>query len=80
MYRTPTEALEAFVSRLTPTEAETNAAKLHRQSVRDSIAENLGLLSFFRTGSFGNGTSVSGFSDVDYFGSPKLLVGVARAS
>jgi hypothetical protein len=28
-----------------------------------------GLNRFFRTGSFGNGTSISGYSDVDYFAS-----------
>src|SRR5205823_6718729 len=33
------------------------------------IKNEFGLNRFFRTGSFGNGTSVSGYSDVDYFAS-----------
>lgn len=41
----------------------------HRASIEACLKANFGLLRFFRTGSFGNGTSVSGYSDVDYLAS-----------
>lgn len=67
MTKTVEEGFRIFLSRLTPTGVESDAAKQHRASIEACLRTNFGLTSFFRTGSFGNGTSISGFSDVDYF-------------
>jgi hypothetical protein len=58
-----------FLSRLTPLGGESNAAKKHRKSIQDCLSGNFGLHRFFRSGSFGNGTSIRRYSDVDYFAS-----------
>lgn len=60
-------AFREFIERLTPSPAESDAAKRHRASIEDCLRAKLGMASFFRTGSFGNGTSIRGYSDVDYF-------------
>ncbi|RKG80197.1 nucleotidyltransferase [Corallococcus exercitus] len=67
MPRTVDEAFRDFLFQLTPTVGESNAAKSHRASIESCLRRNFGLNAFFRTGSFGNGTSISGYSDVDYF-------------
>ena len=69
MPRTVDEGYREFLKKLTPSSVETNAAKRHRQSIEQCIRANLGLNRFWRTGSFGNGTSISGYSDVDYMAS-----------
>lgn|GEM_PF-6159854 len=56
-------------SRLTPTGGESEAAKRHRTSIEACLKKNFEITRFFRTGSFGNGTSIRGYSDVDYFAS-----------
>lgn len=56
-----------FLTSLTPSTTETAAAASHRKSVEECLTPNFGMTTFFRSGSFGNGTSVRGFSDVDYF-------------
>ncbi len=56
-----------FLSRLTPTPRESTAAIIHRASIEACLKSSFGMTYFFRTGSFGNGTSISGHSDVDYF-------------
>jgi hypothetical protein len=61
------EGFRVFLSRLTPTGGESEAAKKHRASIAACLEANFNITQFFRTGSFGNGTSISGFSDVDYF-------------
>lgn len=58
-----------FRSRLTPLSGETEAARKHRASVEASLKSNFEITRFFRTGSFGNGTSIRSYSDVDYFAS-----------
>ena len=63
------EGFQDFHKRLTPSDYETVAAKQHRASIKQCIESNLGLQRFWRTGSFGNGTSISGHSDVDYMAS-----------
>jgi hypothetical protein len=60
-------AVEEFLSRLTPSDVETDAAKAHRASIEACLRQKLGVTGFFRTGSFGSGTSIRGYSDVDYF-------------
>ena len=69
MPRTVDEGFRDFLVKLTPSSGETAAAKSHRQSIERCIRAQLGLNRFWRTGSFGNGTSISGYSDVDYIAS-----------
>jgi len=61
------DSLEEFISRLIPSETETNKAKSHRSSVRACLKKRFNCYNFFETGSFGNRTSVKKFSDIDYF-------------
>lgn len=69
MPRTIDEGFRDFLRTLTPSGTESDAAKRHRASIESCLKNNFGLRRFFRTGSFGNGTSISGYSDVDYFAS-----------
>lgn len=69
MPRTVNEGFQDFHQKLTPSSTESNAAKSHRVSIEQCIDNNLGLKRFWRTGSFGNGTSIKGYSDVDYMAS-----------
>ena len=66
MPKTIDEGFRDFLTQLTPTSAETQAAKTHRASIEACLKSNFGLNRFVRIGSFGNGTSISGYSDVDY--------------
>lgn len=65
--RTINQGFTDFLSTLTPTSGESTAAKSHRASIKACLESNFDMTNFFRTGSFGNGTSISGYSDVDYF-------------
>lgn len=67
--RTLDEAFMVFLKRLTPNKTESLAAKRHRESIEKAIRAKLGLNRIWRTGSFGNGTSISGYSDVDMMAS-----------
>ena len=67
MATTVDDAFTQFCSRLTPSTTETTAAASHRVSLEQVLRSNFGMTNFFRSGSFGYGTSVSGYSDVDYF-------------
>jgi len=69
MVKTVEEGFRAFHGRLTPTITESEAAKRHRSSIEACLKTNFQITRFFRTGSFGNGTSIRGCSDVDYFAS-----------
>ena len=69
MPRTVNEGFQDFLKKLTPSSYESEAAKRHRASIEACIEANFGLNRFWRTGSFGNGTSISGHSDVDYMAS-----------
>lgn len=69
MAKTVDEGFRTFLSWLTPTATETAAAKSHRASIEACLKSNFEITRFFRTGSFGNGTSIRGYSDVDYFAS-----------
>lgn len=71
MPRSVDDGFRDFLSKLTASEAETGAAKSHRASIEARLDTDFGLLRFFRIGSFGNGTSISGYSDVDYLASLK---------
>lgn len=69
MPRSIDEGFREFLSKLTPSSVETEAAKRHRASIRARLETDFELVRFFRSGSFGNGTSISGYSDVDYIAS-----------
>lgn len=58
-----------FLDKLKTKVPESQAAKNHRASIEACLRNNFGLNRFVRIGSFGNGTSVSGYSDVDYLAS-----------
>ena len=59
MPRTVDEGFRDFVSKLTPSSSESAAAASHRASIEACLNTNFGVERFFRTGSFGNGTSIS---------------------
>ena len=65
--RTVDRGFRDFLTKLTPTSTESTEAKNHRASIKACLESNFGMTRFFQTGSFGNGTSISGHSDVDYF-------------
>lgn len=67
--RTVEEGFKEFLRKLTPSRTESEAATRHRQSIKACLEKNYNMLRFFRSGSFGNGTSIYRFSDVDYFAS-----------
>jgi len=67
MPRTIDEGFKDFHIKLTATARETEATSKHRASIGACLKNNFGMTAFFRSGSFGNGTNVSGYSDVDYF-------------
>lgn len=67
MPSTVEEGFRKFHRRLTPTGTESEAAKRHRKSIEACLKTKFGITGFFRSGSFGNGTSIRRFSDVDYF-------------
>jgi hypothetical protein len=65
--RTIEEGFRDFLTRLTPDDAESAASVRHRESIEKCLRSKFTVERYWRTGSFGNGTSVSRFSDVDYF-------------
>jgi hypothetical protein len=69
MPRTVAEGFRDFLASLTPSSVESSAATSHRASIEACLKNNFVLNRLFRTGSTGNGTSISGYSDVDYFAS-----------
>lgn len=66
MPRTIEQGFEDFLSKLKPQKTESDAAKNHRASIESCLKNNFGLKRFVRIGSFGNWTSISRHSDVDY--------------
>ncbi len=69
MPRTVDEGFRDFLTKLTPSTTESQTAKNHRASLNACLTNNFRLKRFVRIGSFGNGTSISGFSDVDFLAS-----------
>lgn len=67
MAKTVNDGFDVLLGRLTPTGGETQKAASHRTSIEARLKADFGMTSFFRSGSFGHHTSVSGYSDVDYF-------------
>lgn len=66
MPRTIEQGFDDFLISIKATKVETTLAKSHRASIEACLKSNFGLNRFTRIGSFGNGTNVSGYSDVDY--------------
>ena len=69
MPRTIDEGFNDFLQNLTPNKTESKAATSHRSSIEQCLRSNFSLRRFWRIGSFGNGTSISGYSDTDYLAS-----------
>lgn len=69
MARIVNDGFDIFHGWLTPNTTESEAAKSHRASIEACLKSNFEITRFFRTGSFGNGTSICNYSDVDYFAS-----------
>lgn len=67
MVKTVDEGFRELLTRLTPSDTETSTASQHRTSIEACLKQNFALTTLFRTGSFGFGTSIYGYSDVDYF-------------
>ena len=67
MARTVDQAFEILVRRLTPSGTESAAAATHRATIRACLHSNFGMTALFRSGSYGHGTSISNYSDIDYF-------------
>ncbi|WP_444633374.1 nucleotidyltransferase [Cupriavidus oxalaticus] len=66
MPRNIEQGFSDFLAKLRATRAETAATASHRASIEACLRANFGLNRLTRIGSFGNGTNVSGYSDVDY--------------
>lgn len=66
MPRSIEQGFSDFLAIIKSTVAETSAMVSHRASIKACLENNFGLKRFTRIGSFGNGTNVSGYSDVDY--------------
>src|SRR5437867_963254 len=60
-------AFDQFLPSLATSQSETQSAASHRASIEARLRADFGLKTLFRTGSFGAGTNVRWFSDVDYF-------------
>jgi hypothetical protein len=60
------QGFEDFHNKIKARVSETAAAKSHRASIETRLKNDFGLKRFIRIGSFGNGTNVSSYSDVDY--------------
>jgi hypothetical protein len=67
MPKTIEQGFDDFHTRLTPNLTESKELTSFRKSLNDCLVSNFGMTNFFRTGSTGNGTGVSGYSDADYF-------------
>lgn len=67
MAKTVDEGFRKFHGTLTASHEESQAVKSHRASIDACLIKHFQMDRFFPTGSFGNGTSIRGYSDVDYF-------------
>jgi hypothetical protein len=66
MPRTIEQGFADFRNKVKASAAEVSATVSHRASIKASLENKFGLRRFTRIGSFGNGTNISGYSDVDY--------------
>jgi hypothetical protein len=63
------KGFDDFHNKIKTSAVETAAAKSHRASIEGCLKNKFGLKRFTQIGSFGNGTNINGYSDVDYFAS-----------
>lgn len=63
------KGFDDFHNKIKTSAVETTAAKSHRSSIESCLKSNFGIKRFTRIGSFGNGTNINGYSDVDYLAS-----------
>jgi Mor family transcriptional regulator len=61
------EGFSTFNSRLVASTTESQAEASHRKSIEPLLKSEFGMTHFFRSGSFGNGTNIHNYSDIDYF-------------
>lgn len=61
------EGFSILLGWVTPSGTETSKATSHRASIKACLENNFGIKNFFQVGSFGHGTSIRSYSDVDYF-------------
>lgn len=67
MPRSIADGFADFLPKLTASSLESARAASHRNSIKNRLENDFGSLKrFVRIGSFGNGTSISGYSDTDY--------------
>lgn len=67
MARTVTEAFDVLLSRIPPSEAVTEKARRHRDAIEACLRANFAVNKFMAVGSFGHGTNIPRYSDIDYF-------------
>jgi len=65
--RTVTEAFDVLLSRIPLSEAVTEKARRHRDAIEACLRANFVVNKFMAVGSFGHGTNIPRFSDIDYF-------------
>lgn len=63
---TVSDAFSDYLTAKTPKDWERQEVTRYRERLHDSLNAKFGLIAFFQSGSFGNGTGISGHSDVDY--------------
>lgn len=61
------EAFDQYLSSVTPSKWERDEVKKYKDRLYKVLDAEFGLTAFFQSGSFSNGTGISGRSDVDYF-------------
>lgn len=67
MGKTVDQGFREFHGMLTPTREQSQSTKRHRTSIETCLINSFEMTRFVPTGSFGNGTSIRGYSDIDYF-------------
>jgi len=66
MPRNIKQGFDEMHKKISTSKVETVQAKKHRASIESCLKNNFSLIRFTRIGSFGNGTNISEYSDVDY--------------
>ena len=67
MQRRIVDVFRELLVTVTPLASHSSVVVQHRASVKSCLSTHFSVRRFFRTGSSANGTSLSGYSDVDYF-------------
>lgn len=67
--RTIAQGFNIFHSRITPSSYESGKASSHKSSIESRLKADFELSQLFYSGSANNGTSISRFSDMDFFAS-----------